>query len=605
MAMSGRMLRSSFQLWVLAAIVVLAQFAPTRSADAQSEHKRVLVLHSSRRDARISIVAESELSRSLDVGLARNLDYYAEFIDLSRFPESVYKEGFLEFLRLKYQGVRFDLVIALQDQALEFLNEHGDTLFRDTPAVFLTNTPVTSRRPNSTGVIHRRDFVATVDFIRRLQPDVRQVFIVTGAATADKDYENEVRRQLPPSDSALTFTYLSGLTTKELEDRLSRLPEHSAAYYVLVNEDGAGQMFHPLEYVDRVAAAANAPTYSWVDSLMDHGIIGGSLYSQQRAIEPVGQLALRVLRGEPADSIPIAVLNLNAYQADWRQLRRWRIDEARVPRGTLLRYRDPTIWDRYSIYILATLAVVVTQTVLITGLLIQRTRRRRAEEKLRGSQGELRRSDERNRDLAARLLTAQETERARIARELHDDICQRMLLLTIELEALGRANPAEAPAAEAISVARDISKSLHDVSHRLHPTRLRLIGLVAAIDRLCLELSRAGCTIAYTHDDVPSTLPPDVMLCLFRVVQEALQNAVKYSNAKGISVHLSGGSDGLTLVIIDKGVGFDVNAAWGNGVGLVSMVERLEMIGGSLEIQSNPGAGTRLTATVPPRAMTL
>ncbi len=92
----------------------------------------------------------------------------------------------------------------------------------------------------------------------------------------------------------------------------------------------------------------------------------------------------------------------------------------------------------------------------------------------------------------ARLLTAQETERARIARELHDDICQRMLLLTIELEALGRANPAEAPAAEAISAAQDISKSLHELSHRLHPTRLRLIGLVAAIDRLCLELSRAG-----------------------------------------------------------------------------------------------------------------
>src|SRR5688572_30092997 len=168
--MPGRMLRSSFQLWVLAAIVVLAQFAPTRSAAAQSEHKRVLVLHSTRRDAQISIVAESELSRSLDVGLARNLDYYAEFIDLSRFPEAVYKEGFLEFLRLKYQGVRFDLVIALQDAALEFLNEHGDTLFRDTPAVFLTNNPVASRRPNSTGVIHRRNFVTTVDFIRQLQP---------------------------------------------------------------------------------------------------------------------------------------------------------------------------------------------------------------------------------------------------------------------------------------------------------------------------------------------------------------------------------------------------------------------------------------------------
>ena len=83
--------------------------------------------------------------------------------------------------------------------------------------------------------------MATVDFIRQLQPDVRQVFIVTGAAAADKDYEIAIRRQLPPSDSGLTFTYLSGLPTKELEDRLSKLPEHSAVYYVLVTEDGAGQ----------------------------------------------------------------------------------------------------------------------------------------------------------------------------------------------------------------------------------------------------------------------------------------------------------------------------------------------------------------------------
>ena len=88
------------------------------------------------------------------------------------------------------------------------------------------------------------------------------------------------------------------------------------------------------------------------------------------------------------------------------------------------------------------------------------------------------------------------------------------------------------------------------------------------------------------------------MLCLFRVVQEALQNAIKYSNANELSVHLRGGSDGLTVTITDNGVGFDVDAAWSKGVGLVSMVERLEAAGGSLEIMSNPGAGTRLTATV-------
>lgn len=453
--------------------------------------------------------------------------------------------------------------------------------------------------PNSTGLIHERNFAATVDFVRQLQPDVRQVFIVTGAADADKQYENVVRQQLQRSDSGLTFTYLSGLATNELEQRLSTLPAHSAVYYVLVNEDGARRKFHPLEYVERVAAAANAPTYCWVDSAMNHGVVGGSLYKQRGAIERVGELALRVLRGEPAESIPIAVLNLNATEVDWRQLRRWRINDARLPPGTHVRFREPTIWDQYKIYILAAIMLFVTQTVLITGLLIQRKRRRRAEEELRGSQGELRKSYERNRDLGARLLRAQETERSRIARDLHDDICQRMLLLTVELESLDRANPDERPAAEALLVAQDIAKSLHELSHRLHPTRLRVIGLVAALDRLCADLARAGFAITYTHDNVPSALAPEVMLCLFRIVQEALQNAIKYSNAREVTVHLRSDSDGVTLTIIDNGVGFDVNAAWGKGVGLVSMVERVEAIGGSFDIRSNPGAGTRVTVNIP------
>ena len=93
----------------------------------------------------------------------------------------------------------------------------------------------------------------------------------------------------------------------DLEARLSRMPERSAAYYVLVTSDPLGARPHPLNYIDRIAAVANAPTYSWVDSAIDHGIVGGSLYSQTAAIERVGQLALRVLGGEPADSIPAAM----------------------------------------------------------------------------------------------------------------------------------------------------------------------------------------------------------------------------------------------------------------------------------------------------------
>ena len=126
--------------------------------------------------------------------------------------------------------MQFDLVIAMQDVAIEFLNDRDHPLFPDTPVVFLTNMAGMKRRANSTGVLNERNYVPTVDLIRRLQPDVRNVFVVTGAAAADEEFKNEIRRQMPSYDSQLQFTYLSGLPTKELEERLSRLPAHSAVF---------------------------------------------------------------------------------------------------------------------------------------------------------------------------------------------------------------------------------------------------------------------------------------------------------------------------------------------------------------------------------------
>jgi signal transduction histidine kinase len=112
-------------------------------------------------------------------------------------------------------------------------------------------------------------------------------------------------------------------------------------------------------------------------------------------------------------------------------------------------------------------------------------------------------------------------------------------------------------------------------------------------------LSHSGIAIAFMHDNVPSRLSADVMLCLFRVVQEALQNVIKYSHAKEVKVHLAGTPIGLTLSVVDDGVGFDVQAMRAKGLGIISMKERLEAIGGSLEIRSSPGRGTRVEATVP------
>ncbi len=241
--------------------------------------------------------------------------------------------------------------------------------------------------------------------------------------------------------------------------------------------------------------------------------------------------------------------------------------ESRVPRGTQVHIQERSIWDRYRLYILGAAALLLAQTLLIAGLLVQQQRRRLAEAQLRGSEEALRVSYDRIRDLGLRLLQAQDSERSRIARELHDDISQQVALLSIDLELLNGAVPPDSKslAGEALHRAQGVATSIHDLSHRLHPAKLRLIGLVAALEALKRELSRSELTVSLTHADVPANLPHDLTLSVFRIVQEALQNALKYSRARSVNVHLRGGPDTLALMVSDDGVGFDVEDRLGQG----------------------------------------
>jgi signal transduction histidine kinase len=307
---------------------------------------------------------------------------------------------------------------------------------------------------------------------------------------------------------------------------------------------------------------------------------------------------VRVLRGEPVDTIPVTFRDLTVVQVDWRQLRRWGLSESRVPAAATILFREPTAWQQYRVYILGALVVVAAQTVLIAGLLVQRDRRWRAERRLFDSQARLRQSYERIRDLGGRLLHAQDRERSHIARELHDDVSQQLALVEMDVKLLGSGGPDDAKG-ELLERIQTVARSVRDLSHRLHPARLRLIGLVAALKGLQAEMSHAGVDVAFTHENVPAGLAPEITVCLFRVAQEALQNAVKYSGARHISVALRGGNERLELTTADDGAGFDVDAAWGKGLGLVSMRERVEAVGGELQIQSAPGAGARVQISVP------
>jgi len=204
-------------------------------------------------------------------------------------------------------------------------------------------------------------------------------------------------------------------------------------------------------------------------------------------------------------------------------------------------------------------------------------------------------------DVTRKLVEAQEKERARIARELHDDINQRLALLSMEVEQL-RTNPSEIePRAQEIRKGLgEISADVQALAHDLHPPRLEYLGAVAGMRSWCKEFAnRQKLELDFTTD-VRSPLPPEIGVSLFRVLQEALQNAFKHSGGKRVAVQLREDSEVLRLVVRDSGKGFDLEtASHGNGLGLTSMRERVRLVNGTLTIDSKPNFGTVIEARVP------
>jgi len=590
-------------LWLAIGLMPLAATAAAAGGD-EGAQKRVLVVYSTRRDTQLPTLGDREMPRLLEEALSAKPDYYSEYVDGARFPEAQYQQAFRNYLRLKYHGMRFDLVIASHRLAYELVTSVRDELFRGTPIVFLTQDRSVPRIANSAEIIVEPDYRRTIDLALRLQPDTTQVFVISGSSPRDTALERVARQQFASLQPKVAFTYLTGLETDALEQRLATLPEHAIVFYVIFYQDAAGLNLTPLDYLGRLTQISNRPVYSWVDSAMNRGVVGGSLLVLESQVRSLASMGARVLRGEAADGIPVSEADLQVDQVDWRQLRRWNIDDALVPAGALVMYHEPSRWDRDRNYIIGGVAVLVVETALIGALILQGARRRRAEAKAREAAAELRLSYERIRDLGGRLLGAQDAERSRIARELHDDISQQLTLLSMDLALLshaqaGRPDDAEKLAHEAHERVVAVATSVHQLSHQLHPARLRLVGLVAALSSLQQEIQSSGHRITFTHEGVPDAIAQDLKVCLYRVAQEAVQNAIKYSGAREIFMSLAGTGDALTLVVGDHGAGFDAQASMHRGLGLVSMGERVEAFGGTLRIQSAPGAGTRIEATVP------
>jgi PAS domain S-box-containing protein len=712
------------RLWpaVVVGAVILA--APTHAA-AQAP-RQILILYADRHDLPMNQILDPKLRADFRAGLGDRVEVYSEHINVTSFPGRDGHKKLLEFLHHKYSPRGLDLIVTVASVALDAVQDNRDWFFPNTPVVYLCvaegETRTRSLRSGVTGIPVKLDFGEFARVALRLRPNARRVVLVAGASPDDTAFADAARRDLQAIADRAELVSLVGLPMDQLLGEVARLPGDAVILYVQISLDGSGRSFIPREALDQIARAAPAPVFGAYDSYLGHGIVGGHVVSFEGEAENAARLGLRILAGEDPSVVSTGSVTACAHVFDWRELRRWGIDEGRLPPGSVVRYRSPGVWDLYKWHVVGVLTVTVLEGVLIGCLLAARARRRRAEDALRESEarfrlmadsapiliwssgvdkgctylnrpwleftgrtleqelgngwaesvhpddrarclevyaahfdarepfemeyrlrrhdgeyrwivdrgvprlspdgvlagyvgaciditdrkraeGELRASYQKQQNLASQLLTAQEGERRRIAREMHDDLTQRLAALAIEVNKLERLPALAGPEATRLGAVRGnlvkMSEYVHNLSRQLHPSILDDLGLVDALRSECtLFQEREGIEVRFLAEGVPADLPREVCLGLYRIAQEGLRNVARHSGAARAEVSLLGRGPDVLLTVSDGGKGFERNGRGGSGIGLAGMEERARLIGAELTIESAPGKGTTVTALV-------
>lgn len=559
-------------------------------APAAEPQKTVLALYGSRPDLPANVLVDEIIRSTLERELGTHLDFYAEFLDTARWSEGETQAVNCDFLRRKYAQKKPSAIIAVARPAINFVRLYGDELFPGVPIIVYGDSEALHDWEPSrpvTGALGKVDLEGTVKLILRLQPRTREILVISGASASDLWLQSVAQRQIEGLKKKVKFTYLTGLTVEDLVKTGSRAPDGTAILFLSMLQDSIGNKLLSHEVLARIAREARVPVYNQGATNVGLGIVGGVVFNPESLGQETAQLTLRVLRGERIQDLPVQESKSTVPMVDWRQLQRWKIDEKRLPVGTVVRFREASVWQNYKWYILALLAAMTLESLLIVTLLVESGKRRRSEKVLK--------------ELSGRLINAAEDERQRLARELHDDFGQRLSLLSVGLGTLQQESSADGTSLhqrlqELGKDMKELAGDVHSLSHRLHSSKLQLLGLAMALRDLCRQISRQhNLDIQLQIGELSSKLSEELSLCFYRIAQEAINNAVKHSHSARIEVKLGQSGERLWMRIRDFGVGFDPTAR-AYGIGLAAMRERLRMVGGSLQVKSTPGVGTELIA---------
>lgn len=324
-----------------------------------------------------------QLERSLRAALTTNPSYPieldVEFADQLTFSKEDYLAKVIDLYsyKYKYSKQKVDLVLVLGDESANLMLEYGRVLFGDIPVALITieqkKLPPALLKLNIVSLMWGFDLTKMGPLIHDLLPKTRNLYVISGSSLTDRKFKKLTAEALDEFDGPFTTHYLDDLVVEDIFLKVSQLPENSAIIFLTIFRDASGRSFVPRDIMTQVSEKANAPTFGVIDAYLGRGIVGGHLLSAEIQGRRYAEIAKKMLSGTPLTE-SIYKENANKMMFDWRQLKRWSIDVDRLPTGSIIRYRQPSVWVDHKWTIVFIIVIIATQSIALLGLIIQRRR---------------------------------------------------------------------------------------------------------------------------------------------------------------------------------------------------------------------------------------
>jgi signal transduction histidine kinase len=367
----------------LAAIICCVVLSLVCHGSLATESKQIMLLHSFGRDFK----PWSEYARTIRIELNQQspwpLDITEHSLVTARSPDEDPEVPFVEYLRALFAKRSPDIIVSIGAPAAAFVQRHRQQLFATTPMVF---TAVEQRRvqyssltARDTVVAVRINYLAAVENILQVLPNIKDVIVVVGASPIEKFWKEAIAKEVEPLANRIKLSWTDELSFEELLKQASALPPQTAIFWELMIVDAAGVVHEGGTPLTRLHAVANAPIFSYDESFFGNEIVGGPLLLVADSSRQTAAVAIRILSGEKPSEIKVPVVQFAGPMFDWRQMQRWGISESRLPLGSKIYFRDPSVWEQYQWQIALIVSVILVQAALIVGLLYEHRRRQIAE----------------------------------------------------------------------------------------------------------------------------------------------------------------------------------------------------------------------------------